>query len=247
MRTAHYNPKRRHWPHTATEMNQAMGGYGTWASAWLLDEASGTFADKFGAITLTAAGTPGTPTYGNKGAMPGDRAVGFTAGEEDRIQAGSTGTFDLDASTSLAGYLCFRATTSSNRYFLGKVSSNFYGLIFAATPGHVTLQIDGAAGAASTTIAVAHHDGKWHDLIWCIDRTNQRIQVFSDLGSSTEVDITAVTTLTSGAFFFFGSQPFSNVFDLQIAYAAVATADVANLRTNGAAAIDAIRKFTRRA
>ncbi|KAB2907172.1 MAG: hypothetical protein F9K40_05310, partial [Kofleriaceae bacterium] len=61
MRTAMYNQKRRHWPHSAAQMNQAMGGYGTWASAWLLDEASGTFADKIGSVTLTAAGTPGTP------------------------------------------------------------------------------------------------------------------------------------------------------------------------------------------
>jgi hypothetical protein len=236
---------RRAWPASADALNLAMGGYGTWASAWQFDEASGNAADSIGAVTLTAVTTP---SYRNAGAFPGDLAVGFDAGEEDSFRAGSTGTFDLNDVTSLAFYVCMRATTSSNRPFFGKVhGTNAWGVQIGATPGHPEISVKSGATTVTSAIAVAHHDGAWHDYIGCIDRVNQRIQLFTDLGTSTATDITAAGTLTTATFFFIGAQQFSNMFAAQVAYAAICTAGVDTLRANGAAAIANIRRFTGRA
>jgi hypothetical protein len=233
----------RAWPKSAAALGAAIG-YGPWASAWQCDEASGDLADSIGAITLADVTAP---TYRNTGAIPGDYAVGFAAGIEDSFRAGSTGTFDLNDVTSLAFYVCMRATTSANRPFFGKVhGTNAWGAQMGAAAGQPEIMVKSGATTVTSAIAVAHHDSLFHDYIGCIDRTGQRIQLFTDLGTSTEADISAVPTLTTATFFFIGAQQFSNMFAAQVAYAAICTAGVDTLRANGAAAIANIRRATGR-
>lgn len=237
----------RHWPRSAAEAASAFG-FGTWASAWQCDEASGTLADSIGAVTLTAAGAPGTPSYRNAGAMKGDFAVGFDDGEEDRFEHQSTSVYDLDATTSIALYVCFSATTVINRYFCGKVGANVWGVQMdtAPTSGALVAIIYDGTHLANPSINANHADGSYHDMFLFVDRTAQRAQVVTDLGASAATDISAFTTLTNANFFHIGASAFSTVFGHRMAYAAVATGGIDTLRTNATTAITNIRRFTGR-
>lgn len=247
-----YNPKRRHWPHSAAQMNQAMGGYGTWASAWLCDEASGNLADRFSSITLAAASTP---TYGNKGPMPGARAVGFDSAA-DRFVAANSATFEVGGAGSVAIYACLRSTAAAtDAAVCGKIDAageNYWLTRCENTSGHLTALVRSAAGTpVVATLSQNHCDGLWHDVLFFpIDRTANLAQVVSDLGGSSTVDTSGIGNVTSApAVFAVGQQPAIgiNALAMQIGFLAIATADVANLRTNAASAIASMRKFTRRA
>src|SRR5690606_34772760 len=83
------------FPRAAAVMDAVVGGDWTNGSGWLCQEASGNLAPVFGAVTLTASGTP---TYRNDGIKVGDYAVGFDS--TDAFTAG-TGDFDVDGSADI--------------------------------------------------------------------------------------------------------------------------------------------------
>jgi hypothetical protein len=242
-------PPVRYWPRTAAELAAVMGA-GTWASAWQCDEASGDLADSIGSITLTAANTP---TYRNPGAIRNrlpDYAVGFDSGTGARFAAASSATYDIDGSTSLALYLCLSPTSLLNRYCFSKEAggSIAYGIqLEPSSPagGLYALIADGTT-VATALVSANHVDGAFHDFLFCIDRTNQRLQVFSDLGNSSAVDITAIGSLANAGVLRLGAGT-STAFGHTTAYAAVCTGGVDALRAIGATAIANIRRFTGRA
>lgn len=233
-------PPRR-WPATAAEM-LAVAGSGTWASAWQCDESSGNLADAYGAVPLTAEISP---LYRQPGAFPGDYGVGVDTGSSDRFTAGSTDSFNLDGVTSIGIYICIAPTTTVNKKFIGKVGPNQWALLLEAT-GAISALIADGVDLANPTVAVNHADGKFHDILMCLDRTAERIQVFTDLGTSAAVDSTLVGTLTNANFFHIGATPADTTFGATVAFAAVATGDIVNLRANGATVLANLRRFTGR-
>jgi hypothetical protein len=239
---------RRAWPTTAANLNLAMG-YGTWASIWLCDEASGDLADSVGGITLADGSTP---TYRNTGAFGGDYAVGFDS-VADRFEAAGAGTFDIAADGGIAVYICAKSSAAAaNATLLGKISAdgNDYWLLRCANAsGHVSALARSLAGTpAVSTLAANHCDGQWHDILYLLDRTTERVQVVSDLGSSTAVDITDLTTIITFTSFALGQMNAIGVDALahQAAFVAVATGGIDTLRANATTAIANIRRFTGR-
>ncbi len=237
-------PTRR-WPTSAAACASAFG-WGTWASAWLCDEASGNLADAFGGITLTA-GT--TPTYSNAGAISGGRdlAVGFDASTQDRFTAASVATYDLSDVTSLALYLCLHPSGNTNHNNAGKfqAGAGAWGTSLEVGGGITAATVDAIPTVATTTVN-ADHRGAFRDVLMVIDRTGQRLQLFTSLGTSTAVNITGIGSLTNAASFYLGGPPGLSTFGHTLAFAAVATGDIVNLRANGAQAIANIRNFTGR-
>jgi hypothetical protein len=231
---------RASWPNSPAVMNAAMGGYGSWASGWQCDESNGSLTDAWGGITLAPSSTP---TYGNAGPLNGDFAVGFDDASADAFSASSTSTYDITASDSIALYCCVKPTTMANRNFMGKVS----GIDGYAIQGEVSKMqaFIGDGVAFAQNVVNANHVGDWCDILFCVDRTNQRAQLFTNLGTSTALDISAIGNPNNAGAFTLGA--FTSMFASTVAFAAVATGDIANLRANGAAAIAAIRSFTGRA
>lgn len=231
------------WPTSAAGLTAAFGGYGTWVSAWGCDDTSGNLTDLIGTNHLV----PGlTPTYRNTGAFSGDFAVGFDTGTADRFVGSSSTVFNMGVS-SIAMYCCIKISTVTNRYFMGKGATRIMALVLESAPnGRITAQVADGVDLAQSTIAADHSGGLWHDVLFVLDRTAERIQAFSNLGTGTAVDTTLVGNLDSATLFHVGSLASSNIFGCQIAYAAVATGDIINLRANGAAAIANIRRFTGR-
>jgi hypothetical protein len=230
------------WPKSAAEAASAFG-FGTWSSLWQCDEVSGTLADAIGGVTLTAASSP---TYRNAGAFPGDYAVGFDS-TSDRFEAASSTSYDLDASTSLAVYACIKIASGSDGYFVGKVAAGASWVLRNLDPNdHILVALVGG-GSMSATVAVAHNDGLYHDILMTIDRTNQRAQVFTDLGSSSAADITSVGSMANAQVMHLGATATASAATPHsLAFLAFATAGVDTLRANGSAVIANIRRYTGR-
>lgn len=223
----------------------AVVGYGTWASAWLCDEASGNLADSIGSITLTASSTP---TYRRSGAINGalpDHAVGFDS-TFDRFGAASNATYDLDATTSLAVYVCARFETQPiNGFVAHKAVTGSARWAFACnTTGFLNSILTDTVDSVSPGVTVDHVDGKFHHILFIIDRAAQFATLTSDLGDSGQADITAVGSMTNTATFALGlATGTADSFVGQIAFAAVATG-ITDLRANRTTAIANIRRFT---
>lgn len=238
-----------HWPDSATEMRAAMGGLGTWVSAWHCEETAGSLEDAYGAVDLSPVSTP---AYRATGPLDNDYAVRFSDSSSDGFHAASASTFDLGAGDSIAIYACIRWTQLLNRNFAGKSGpvANNYAVQFQSFPtGRVIGYVDSGATYSESTVDVDHWQsgaGNWHDVLYIIDRTNQRLQVFTELGASLEIDISTVGTLTNAVSFFMGAANSSTTGGEDIAFMAVATGDIPALRASGAAAIKAIRRFTGR-
>jgi hypothetical protein len=231
-----------YWPETAAEMAE-VAGYGTWSSAWFCDEASGDLADAYGAVTLAAASSP---VYRDAGAFPGDYAIGFNSAS-DRFEAASSASYDLDASTSLAVYMCLKIASGSDGYILGKVAAGASWVLRNLDPNdHILVALVGG-GSMSATVAVAHNDGLYHDVLMTIDRTNQRAQVFTDLGESAAVDISSVGSMSNAQVLHLGATATAAAATPHsVAFVAIATGDVPALRAHGAEVIAAMRAFTGR-
>ena len=236
------------WPTTASECATAFG-YGTWASAWLCDEALGDLSDSIGAISLTPVTSP---QYRAAGLLINDYAVGFDSSTADGFHAASTTTYDLDASGSIAVYCCIRFTSMLNRQFAGKSGpvGNNYGIQLQSSPtGRIDAYVDSGSTVITSTVDVDHWQsgaGNWHDTLLCIDRVTQNIQAFTELGTSTAASISSVGTLTNVVPFGLGAPTSGTTAGCEIAFAAVATGGVDLIRANGAAVIHNIRRFTRR-
>lgn len=236
--------RRRPWPRTAAALNAAMGGYGTWASAWE-PPLSGNLSDLIGSVTLTAESTP---TYAHKGPTVGGVAVGFDSGGVDNFKAGAAGTFDLDAVTSLAVMLIMRAPAAgASQGFGGKLAAAqpYWYFLCANASGHPRLALSDGVDTATTTIAADHCDGEWHIVLFIIDRTANEIIAISDLGSSTAASLAAVGTLSNTDLFRIGGHPLDASLGHQIGYAAVATGGIVALRANASTAIATLRRHMR--
>lgn len=237
-------PFSERFPLTAGQMRAVLGA-GTWSSAYRLDEASGNLVDAFGAIGLTAVGTP---RYREAGAYPGDFGIGFDDNTGDRFQAASNATFNLDAVTSLGIYICFRYDgTPSNRFLVSKVAfGDGYGILAPGGDGQVWAYIDGAVGSAVSE-ATSDHRGAFHDALMLIDRTDQRLQLVTDLDVGPARDISGVTTLSNAITFAIGAGGGGTTCGWRCAFAAVATGDINALRLGASTALTNIRRFTGRA
>lgn len=239
------------WPESPVQMRAACGERGTWASGWQCDEALGNLADLWGGITLSP--TAGAPAYNVSGPLSGDdRAVRFAGAAADTFTAAAAGTYDLDASTSIAIYLCVRFTSLVNRNIMGKAGpvANEWAVQLQSSPvGEIIAFVDSGATVISATVAADHWQagaGNWHDVLMVIDRANQRLRCFTELGASPDVDISAAGTLTNATPFHVGAANSSTICGCDIAFAAVATGDIPALRTNGADVIARIRRLTGR-
>ncbi len=84
------------FPRTPSVMDDVVGGDWTNGSGWLCQEESGNLAPVFGAVTLTASGTP---TYQNDGIKDGDYAVGFDSATD--AFGGGNADFDVDGSADI--------------------------------------------------------------------------------------------------------------------------------------------------
>jgi hypothetical protein len=234
------------WPRTADECAGAFG-YGTWASAWLCDEASGNLSDAFGGVTLTAGSTP---TYRNAGVVRSaatDFAVGFNSAN-DRFEAASSATFDLGASDSLALFLSFSAEVGGGfTPMAGKVvgASPYWGFLMNAS-GHLVIDLFDGVDNVTNTYATNHGDSLPHDVLFIIDRDGPRSQIFTEQGSSTATNIAAIGSMANAKTFHLGGTSAFSTPTYRLAYAAVATGGIAALRAAGATAITNIRRWTGR-
>lgn len=227
------------WPTSSAQLSAALGGYGTWSSIWTCDEYSGNLVDSAGAMPLIPAVTP---RYRDLGPLSPDFAVGFDNGSGDKFALASTASYDITATDSIAIYVSMRPTNATNVNWVGKLAGAFGYAGSLETNGNVSWAV--ASTSAVVVTAPGDHRNQWNDILMCIDRSAQRIQVFTQLGTSAASDITAIGSPSNGAGFFLGA--FTTIFDNSVAYLAVATGGVPALRTNGAAAIQNIRRYTGR-
>jgi hypothetical protein len=126
-----------------------------------------------------------------------------------------------------------------------------YGLQFQSSPaGRIQFAcVDGSANSAVAIVAVDHWlsgAGGYHDVFGIVDRSANILSCVTELGASSDVAIGFVGSPSNTAVFSIGAQPGSNAVGSEIAFAAVATGDITNLRTNAAAAIQNIRRFSGR-
>jgi hypothetical protein len=237
--------RAKRWPLTAAEMAAALGGYGTWASGYQLDQASGAAADSFGAINLTPASTP---QFQQTGAIVGspiiDYAVGFNSAG-DRFDAASAASYDITTVGQLAFYVCWKAGGAVGNHVFNKLAGSVFYALNVNASGHLQWHVHDGSVIRTATIAINHADGNYHDILCIIDRTAQRTDAISDLGASASVDITTSLTFTNAGVLSLGGTD-ANI-NSTCAFFAVANADALALKTNATAAIAAIRSYTGRA
>ncbi len=193
------------FPTSAAELVVATGGYGTWTHNWRCSEAAGNLVDDISGLALVPGGAP---TYQAAGAIAGDFAVNLGAdGAANRFVSGSAAALDhaLDEFALLVTFRC-TAVAAANRHFCGKVgvSPTFWGLQVNAGGQAVFSANDGVALFTRTVASADHDDGLWHDVLCIVDRPANRMVVQSDLGSSGELDITAMGSVSNATFFSIG-------------------------------------------
>jgi hypothetical protein len=233
------------WPGTAAALRSAFG-YGTWANAWGLNEATLGVADSIGGVVLSPTGTP---IYRAPGPLLDDFAVRFANGTTDAFVAPSTGLFDLGTAGSLAVYLSIRFTSLHNRFIFSKYNGGTgWGIQFQSAP---TGQVIGNVNPVFFSTVTADHwqsgAGNWHDLLLVIDRESPTptLQTFTELGAGSPTDISAAGNINVGVPARLGGNgdPVSS----DVSFMAVATGGIASLRANAAAAIANMRRYTGRA
>lgn len=195
------------YPTTAALMNTACG-YGTWASGFLFNEASGNLSQAFGtAYTLTANGTP---VYSNLGPRGGtDKAVAMDAAA-DGFSEDTNALGDVDGSSDLLMIAVVKTVdvTGSATQLLSKY--DFLGGAGYTTriETNETLSFDVRDGTdtASATCA-AMPTGTWCALAFALDRATDRIRcgyVRLDTQAvtvGTEVDVSTIDSMTNGRAF----------------------------------------------
>lgn len=240
------------WPADAAALAAAFG-YGTWSARYAMQESATPLVDSIGGVNLTAASTPvyqqaGLPT------VSGDLAVQFDTAN-DSFAAASAASHDIGTTGGIAIYACVKypTPTAFNQFFSkgwDGTTAIHWGVLVANASGHIYCGLDDGAGhsTSNTTMVIAanHADGNWHDILLCIDRDAQRARLFSDLGQSQDIDLTAYGTLANAAPFSLGRRGSIVAALHTVAFVAIANADVTALRTNAAAAIANIRAATGR-
>lgn len=248
-------PSPKRWPRSSAECSEAFG-FGGWTSLWSAEEATGSLSDPIGGVTLTPNNAPiygvirpiDSPVSPDAQALfspsdQWDRAVEFAAAA-DRFTAGSNSTFNITTTGQVAFYLCWRAgAVAGTDYIFSKRVGAVYYFAFINSSGHLVAFVSDGTTSLSATVAVNHVDGVYHDIVVCVDRDGGRLLAASDLGVSSSVDISALLTLsTATPFSLGGTDPNRG----RCCFMAAATSGVADIRSNVAALIRNIRRYTGR-
>lgn len=185
------------YPKTATDTRTAFGGFGaTWSTGWLFNILSGNDTGVFGAVTMTAVGTP---TYGTPGPRRGtDKAIGFDA-DADAFTGGNVHNI-VAASDLLAGGAIYFDTTASNDDIVGK------GFVGGVGPGYYICR-EGAAlscyltdGVATQKVTIAINASAWYAWILAVDRTTQQMRIaVAPLATAVASASSALSTATVGS------------------------------------------------
>lgn len=233
-------PPSGHWPASAVEAAVAFG-YGTWASAWLCDEASGNLADSIGAVTLSPAATP---AYRQPGAFAGDYAVAADSSTDD-FTAASSATYDITTSGQIAFYACMKFPAAQADYLIGKHggTGGYYAVRLDAS-GFLHLETFDGTTTRTSSVNANHVTGGFVDILAMVDRDGGIQKLATNLGVSSDTSIAAAASMTGTGVVRFSLAITANF--PSVAYAAVANAGVADLRGNAATAITNIRRFTGR-
>lgn len=232
------------WPSSAEGMAEAASGEGTWNAGWRFEDVGGGATAAWGGADLTAVSTP---AFRLRGAFPGDFAVGFDSTSDSFIGADM---FDSDGSTDVAIYLCARLTASSGFQVLaGKgMTSGQPGWLIAVNYGVLmALVTDGTTNVISVGPS-GIVDGQWHDFLFCIDRTADKIQVFVDNKAGSDQSSVANATAANSDGFFIGASASGGIGAPtgRVAFAAVATSGVAGIKANAHDVLSGIRASTGR-
>jgi hypothetical protein len=197
-------PVTQAFPTTGAVLGQTATGI------WDFQEASGDVLDKVGSIDLGAVGSPiqnqtavglwDGSSYTSRKAMEN-----ITQRGSNYVDAASTSTYDFDASTSFAFMVVVRAPDQINsarvlRKFVGGV-----GYEIVLTPSAITCEIDDGVTSGTATVTEFAGDGAWHCILFIVNRTTNKMHCITDLGSTTDVDIASVGSLSSAALFGTGS------------------------------------------
>ena len=234
----------RTWPRTAADLRGALGGRGGWTSAWQLDEAGGAAADDLGPSGLAAAGSL---AYRQPGAWADDRAFAFDSVDDALIAA--IDPFELTRTRSLAALFSIRFdTTTGGTAIAGKRGPAAGAVLLAVDPvtGHLSAELHDGTRAALATLPIDHRDGRHHDVLVVIDRQAHVLRLMSDLGRSPKTVIATLGDAASVEPFVLGSARGQDAAAVSLAFAAIATDDVAGLADDGDDALHALRVATER-
>jgi hypothetical protein len=163
-------------PQTTAQLLTSLLGYGFWSSGWLMNEASGTLVDSFGAANLLASF--GISVYGNVGARGGnDKAVSFDTGT-DQFSAGDV--LDAAGDFVLAWVAKFNTVGGANGDIVGKgwttaAAGQVQYLIARESDGVSFYAKDSAGGTYQS--ACSGHIGQWHVGIAVLDRIGGTLRV----------------------------------------------------------------------
>lgn len=231
------------FPASGAELLVAMGGFGTWTHSWRFSESSGNAIDDIAALALVPANSP---TQGAPGAIAGDLAIDFSPDGSTKRCVAAAGT-TLDHTTDdFVMFVTFKvmAAVGATRYFAGKVGpTNFWGLQVTST-GTINGVLNDGVTTFNSLCNFNHNDGNWHDVLFMVDRTNNRFKVTSDMGDGTDTDITGAGTSSNTGFFGVGrhASVTGPVAVSHLAHSSVAT----DFRANDNGIISGFRAYTGR-
>jgi hypothetical protein len=221
-------------------------GLSTPTSLWDLNEAAGNAMDRVASNDLTPVNAPLQAQialgFWDGATMDGQRAVEFSDGSNESLDAAGAGVFDFDAVTSFAFMIVFRVAKLpvATRSLLGKRLSiaPFTGYELAITSaGHLQATLDdGVAAPQLATIAIDHGDGAWHCALLVVDRNANNLGLWSDRGADGTNPLT-VGSLSNAAIFALGQGAALSAAHSQISLGIAWTA--ANAQGMGQADVDA--------
>jgi hypothetical protein len=231
------------FPTTLLAMATAAGGYGSWDAQFRFQELAGNCLNDSGGFSLVPANSP---VQGVTGAIAGDLAIQMTPdGATDRAVSASNA--DLDHTVDSWALFCtfkIDAVAAANRYFAGKIGgAGWWGLQINAS-GHVLAPMNDGATSFTSILSVDHRDGNWHDALLVVDRAANTMQVFTDLGSGSAINIAAAGSFTNTGNFGVGRHA-SVTGAISVTHLAHST-DVTNMLANAPAIITAFRSYTGR-
>lgn len=190
------------FPTSAADIKTAFGTLGTWSHNWPCSEAAGNLLCTITGAALIPANSP---TQGVAGAIAGDLAIDVSpdGSTERAVAVDATLLQHTTDGFALLGTFATTGTPAIARYFAGKIGTGFWGVQVNAA-GHLIANINDTVGTFTSTVAVDHRGGAFHDFILIIDRAAQRLKLVSNLGEGAEVDITTCGSITSNGFFGIG-------------------------------------------
>lgn len=233
------------FPTTLAEMATATGGYGTWVNQWRFQEGSGNCLDDAGGAGFSLV-PANAPTQGAAGAIAGDLAIDMSPDGSTKRAVAAANTSQQHTTDDFAMYCVFKvnAAVAANRYFAGKIgAAGWYGIQINAGGSMLGICNDGTT-TFTTTLAINHNDGNWHDCLLIIDRTNFRMRLQTDLGAAAEVDLTTALSFANTGFFGVGRSA-SVTGPISVTHLAMSSSTT-NMRANAANMIAAFRSYTGR-